>query len=245
MSQYPPPPGQYPPTPYAQTHDPNQKASGLAVGAMVCGIIGLLIFPVGIVGIILGIAALNQRRSPAEPGKGQAVTGIVCGSLGVLLLLPALLISILLPSLSRAREAANRIKCASNMKQIGLALKMYANDDLRTSKFPPDLAHLVTTQEIAVDSFICPASIDKPATGTTLGELKTELKHGSGCCSYIYVPGFTDNASADVILLYEPLTNHDGDGANFLMLDGHVEFQRKAVAENWIRQIQAGQNPPK
>lgn len=48
----------------------------------------------------------------------------------------ALLISILLPSLNRAREAANRIKCASNLRQIGLALKMYANDETRTNAYP-------------------------------------------------------------------------------------------------------------
>jgi len=41
----------------------------------------------------------------------------------------ALLISILLPSLNRARETANRVKCASNLKQIGEALLMYANDN--------------------------------------------------------------------------------------------------------------------
>lgn len=41
----------------------------------------------------------------------------------------ALLISILLPSLNRAREAANRIKCASNLKQIGTAQLMYSNEN--------------------------------------------------------------------------------------------------------------------
>jgi len=41
----------------------------------------------------------------------------------------ALLISILLPSLNRAREQANRIKCASNLKQIGLSIQIYANEN--------------------------------------------------------------------------------------------------------------------
>jgi prepilin-type N-terminal cleavage/methylation domain-containing protein/prepilin-type processing-associated H-X9-DG protein len=41
----------------------------------------------------------------------------------------ALLISILLPSLNRARETANRIKCGSNLRQIGQALLLYSNEN--------------------------------------------------------------------------------------------------------------------
>lgn len=40
----------------------------------------------------------------------------------------ALLIAILLPALTAAREAGRRVACASNQRQIGLALEMYAQD---------------------------------------------------------------------------------------------------------------------
>lgn len=41
----------------------------------------------------------------------------------------ALLISILLPTLSKARDAGNRAACLSNLKQLGNALLMYVNDN--------------------------------------------------------------------------------------------------------------------
>jgi prepilin-type N-terminal cleavage/methylation domain-containing protein len=41
----------------------------------------------------------------------------------------ALLISILLPALSRARDAANRAACLSNLRQLGMAMVMYCNEN--------------------------------------------------------------------------------------------------------------------
>jgi prepilin-type N-terminal cleavage/methylation domain-containing protein len=41
----------------------------------------------------------------------------------------ALLISILLPSLNKARESAKAIACASNLRQLANAVQLYMNDN--------------------------------------------------------------------------------------------------------------------
>ena len=49
----------------------------------------------------------------------------------------ALLMSILLPALNKARESARQVKCANNMRNIWYACIMYANDNKGTLPIPP------------------------------------------------------------------------------------------------------------
>ncbi|WP_336084848.1 DUF4190 domain-containing protein [Nocardia sp. SSK8] len=90
-----PPPGQYPqqpgyggyPGPGYQpygAYPPPQGTNGLAIGALVSSLIGFCSCGLGsIVGIILGVMALNQIKERGGEGRGMAQAGIWIGALAI------------------------------------------------------------------------------------------------------------------------------------------------------------------
>lgn len=182
MSQYPPPP----PPAYDNSpmdYAPQPKTSGMAMTSMILGILsipllcafGIGIIP-GIIAIILGIVALSaiSRNPQRYGGRGMAIAGIATGAGGTLLLVP-LLVAILLPSLGKARELANRSTCAANVRGITQSMCVYAADNadmfpIQSSSYGSTLATspagtggnvcqnmwiLVQTGQVAPKQFLC------------------------------------------------------------------------------------------
>jgi len=94
----------------------------------------------------------------------------------VVIAIIAILASMLLPALSRAKESAYKIKCTNNLKQLNFALKMYAGDN--DDYYPPRTnanrwPTLLRDSYKNLDLLICPTDAIRgtPMTQTTASSL--------------------------------------------------------------------------
>jgi len=127
---------------------------------------------------------------------------------------------IMMPALAKARTQAVRVVSMNNLKQIGLACIMYADD--HNGVFPPSLQSLVD------GGFLQAKVLQSPRKPSPEGKP-----------FYVYVSGQTTKMDPQNILVYED-PEQATDGVNAVFMDGHVEFIkheafRKRLEETYKR----------
>jgi prepilin-type processing-associated H-X9-DG protein len=209
-----------------------KPGSGMAITSMVMGIASVACFfgfLLGIPAIILSSISLNKINKGLQSGKGYAIAGLVTGIVGTMnIFMIAILAGMLLPALSQAREKARRINCASDLKQIGLAIRMYSmyNKEQFPDKSGASGLEMLRSGKYLenVKIYTCPSSQSKVNNGKTLAEENVD---------YVYVGGYNENTSPDIPIAYDKPKNHTKYG-NILYADGHVKGYAGA---NWMDNI--------
>ncbi|HZZ43748.1 MAG TPA: DUF3352 domain-containing protein [Tepidisphaeraceae bacterium] len=164
-------------------------------------------------------AGMHMRAVTPFPGAGV----LAQDPLGSMMMVqPAVMASIMLPALNRARGAANRVKSMANLRQIGQGLFLYGNE--HREKFPASLGDLVMEEPLAMEVFVNPSG--NTVVPKSLVDKQKMAEWVNENSDYVYLgKGKSEKGEPDMVLAYEKPEINGNEGFNLLFEDGHVEYK--------------------
>ena len=177
-------------------------------------------------------------------------SGFTLIELLVVIAIISILAGMLLPSLQRAREMAKRTKCGNNLRQIALAISMYASSF--GGSYPTSASGKGTTsyEDLGIlyphflsdlDVFACPSSGDKMPRRTSSDDNgkpfrkereRNNVSYAYGLNKFAKNKAWNESAAGSAVRIlcdrtYKELTlqsNHKTDGRMVAHADGHIEW---------------------
>jgi competence protein ComGC len=137
--------------------------------------------------------------------------GFTIGELVIVFVVVSAMIFVSLPIIKQVIARRDKIVCANNLRELGLALYIYARE--HEGKFPPALKTLYDERYLSDERLL-----NCPSTATT-GSIESP--------DYFYTPELSIKDSSDNMLVWGKARNHAGRGKNVLYLNGAVVWEQK------------------
>ncbi len=214
----------------AETTPP--KTSGMAIASLVlgllsfvsCGLTALITSPLG---LILGLVAINKinKSSGRLRGQGYALAGTIIS--GVTIFLIPFFAGLLVPAFIAAKEKTQTVSCMNHVKQLALAVRIYALDNNDRFPFATNWCDAVSNNVSELELFQCPAG------------------RKDSNCHYAFnarLSGVeTKKADQDIVMIFESDAGWNANGGPELLLQKPRHQNRVVIAfaDGSVRQVPA------